>query len=189
MRLVVGLGNPGKQYMHTRHNIGFRVINQLADNLKIDWSAQKKLHGLLAKSGDTIYLKPDTFMNESGRSVLAALQFYRLTPADLLIVYDDKDLPLGTLRFRTKGSSGGHNGMNSIITLLGTQEFSRLRIGIAPTDPETIMGDTANYVLGKFNKAEEEQLPEIIIQVIEKVTKTPHSWKEGATGEVKYPIT
>lgn len=166
MQLVVGLGNPGRNYVHTRHNIGFRIVDHVVETCRGTFVQKTKLHGQLAKLGNVLYLKPDTFMNESGKSVLATLQFYKLTPADLLVVYDDKDLPLGTLRFRTKGSSGGHNGMNSIIALLGTEEFARLRIGVAPVPPEKILGDTADYVLGKFTKIEEEQLPEIIKQAI-----------------------
>lgn len=151
MKLVVGLGNPGKQYERTRHNVGFRVIDAMS------------------KPVDVIYLKPPTFMNNSGAAVQAALRYYKIGLPDVLVVFDDKDLPLGTIRFRTKGSSGGHNGVQSIIDHLGSNQFARLKVGIAPTDPAGVISDTTDYVLAKFSKAEEKQLPEIIERVVEKV--------------------
>ncbi|MFA5994909.1 MAG: aminoacyl-tRNA hydrolase [Patescibacteria group bacterium] len=158
MKLIVGLGNPGKQYEKTRHNIGFRVLDEICDN----WTLQKSCQALICKNDTIIYAKPQTFMNLSGLAVKKLWQFYKIEIKDILVVYDDKDLPFGKLRFRTKGSSGGHNGMNSIIAELGTSEFPRLRIGIAPTDSQTIIHDTADYVLAKFSKEEEKLLPEII---------------------------
>lgn len=165
MKLVVGLGNPGKEYDHTRHNVGFMVLDQL----KLDWQEQKKFKGLLAKQGDLLYLKPTTFMNHSGEAVRAVMDYYHVTVPELLVVFDDKDLPLGTIRFRTKGSSGGHNGLKSIIAHIGSEEFARYKIGIAPTDPERVMGDTADYVLAKFSPTEKKALPEIMKTVTEKI--------------------
>ena len=159
MKLIVGLGNPGKQYEKTRHNVGFRVIDALPQQPHV------------------IYLKPDTFMNNSGTAVKAAMRYYKISLPDVLVVFDDKDLPLGTIRFRTKGSSGGHNGVQSIIDHLGSSPFARLKIGTAPADPNEVIHDTTDYVLGKFTKEEEKQLPDIIEQAAQKVKewirKTP----------------
>ncbi len=151
MKLIVGLGNPGKQYAKTRHNVGFRVI------------------AALPTQPNVIYLKPDTFMNNSGTAVKAAMHYYKISLPDVLVVFDDKDLPLGTIRFRTKGSSGGHNGVQSIIDHLGNSQFARLKIGTAPADPNEVIHDTTDYVLGKFTKEEEKQLPDIIEQAAQKV--------------------
>lgn len=167
MKLIVGLGNPGKEYAITRHNVGFLVLDALAGN--DSWKTDKKLKAELKKVGDTIYIKPNTFMNNSGEAVRAVLDYYQLTVSDLLVIYDDKDLPLGTIRFRAKGSSGGHNGIKSIIQHVGSEEFARFKIGIAPTDPERRMGDTADYVLGKFSKPEQTELKTIIEQTVEKI--------------------
>lgn len=165
MKLVVGLGNPGTEYSHTRHNVGFMVLDQLVQ----EWKEVSKLKSAISKHGDVLYLKPLTFMNNSGEAVRAVLDYYHIAFEDLLVVFDDKDLPLGTVRFRSKGSSGGHNGIKSIIQHLGSEEFARLKVGIAPTDPDRAMGDTAEYVLGTFSKAEQKVLPEIIDHVILKV--------------------
>lgn len=165
MKLIVGLGNPGPQYTHTRHNIGFRVL----DSMCSEWQLMTKTSALTCKVGDVMYAKPQTFMNLSGASVLALVQYYKIDLHNILVIYDDKDLPFGTLRFRTSGSSGGHNGMNSIIPSLGTQEFSRLRIGVANEEMEKY--DTADFVLAKFTKEEEKGLPDIIKQAVEEVEK------------------
>lgn len=160
MKLIVGLGNPGKEYECTRHNVGFRVL----DSMCSEWSAMTKCSALVGKSGKTLYAKPQTFMNLSGQAMQALLHYYKIDLADLLVVYDDKDLPFGTLRLRDAGSSAGHNGMNSIIETLGTEQFSRLRIGIAPTDDRAVIHDTADFVLTNFTTEEEKKLPDIIDQ-------------------------
>ena len=162
MKLVVGLGNPGLQYAGTRHNVGFEVIDALAARFgwigradQFDQQARSKFDGLALDSsvalgaGDekVMLLKPLTFMNLSGRAVQAAMAFYQLTPADVLIVLDDLALPTGKLRIRSGGSSGGHNGLKDIERALGTAQYPRLRIGIdAP--PPRIPG--RDYVLGRF---------------------------------------
>lgn len=157
MNLIIGLGNPGKHYETTRHNIGFRVL----DSICSDWTLNKRCQALVCKKNDVVYAKPQTFMNVSGVSVKKLCQFFKIELKDIIVVYDDKDLPFGTLRFRTTGSSGGHNGMKSIIAELGTQDIPRLRIGIAG---EATIHDTADFVLAKFTKVEEKSLPEIIEQ-------------------------
>ncbi|MBI2415064.1 MAG: aminoacyl-tRNA hydrolase [Candidatus Kerfeldbacteria bacterium] len=178
MKLVVGLGNPGKQYARTRHNVGWRVLDAM---VTADWKTVKNCQALIVKQADVLYAKPVTFMNESGIAVAALLHYYHLTTADLCIVYDDKDLPFGTIRFRNKGSAGGHNGMKSIIQHIGTENFARLRIGIAPDQSGMIIHDTADYVLSKFTTQEEQALPKIIEQACKKI-KTPtnlNAWAES----------
>jgi PTH1 family peptidyl-tRNA hydrolase len=137
MKMVVGLGNPGPRYAETRHNVGFLVVDQLADRHAVA-RPRRKFQSLLGEArvgGETVWLlQPQTYMNLSGEAVAAAIRFYQLDLADLLVIGDDLSLPLGRLRFRRKGSDGGHKGLRSIIASLGTDEFARLRLGIA--EPE-----------------------------------------------------
>ena len=159
-RLLVGLGNPGSKYQGTRHNIGFTTLKKLANKEGVTFKTQKKLFGSLAEIGNgpqgIKLLLPETFMNESGKSIRATIDWFDLRINQVLIILDDMDLPLGRMRLREKGSSGGHNGLNSIIQHLGTQEFSRLRIGIGP--PSSLIKErkrmTIPHVLGSFNKEE-----------------------------------
>lgn len=156
MKLIVGLGNPGKQYDKTRHNIGFEVIDSLADKLSIslDQAKFKGIYGSKIINGEKIYLlKPLTYMNLSGESVRAIMDYFEIDTEDLLVIYDDLDLPVGKIRLRQKGSAGGHNGIKSIISHLGTQEFNRIRVGI--NRPSNGMSIT-DYVLGHFTKEEQE---------------------------------
>lgn len=160
MRLVIGLGNPGSEYVGTRHNIGFEAIDALARKLgwiaaadDFDRLAREKFDGLAMDGsgfgGEKMLLvKPMTYMNLSGRSVQQAMGFYQLTPADVMIVLDDVALPCGKIRMRPGGSSGGHNGLKDIERMLGTQDYPRLRIGIDPPPPRVPQKD---YVLGKFS--------------------------------------
>lgn len=153
-KLVVGLGNPGRKYVNTRHNIGFEVVAQVAK----DWgatSSKKKFEGELTdvriREQRVCLLCPGTFMNASGRSVKAAVDFYKLRVTDVLVICDDMALDIARLRFRPKGSSGGQKGLGDIIRCLGTDHVSRLRIGIGKL-PEA--WDAADYVLGKFHEKE-----------------------------------
>jgi PTH1 family peptidyl-tRNA hydrolase len=177
MKLIVGLGNPGEKYENTRHNIGFAVISDF--RFKIldfsDWKTNKKFNADIAtgKFGreKIILLKPQTFMNESGQAVAAAARFYKIKPADILVIHDDIDLPLGKIRIKKDGSSGGHRGVDSIIAALGTENFVRLKIGVAPeTRPKNF--NAANFVLKKFTKAEEKTLTETIKKATEAVAVT-----------------
>ena len=154
--LIVGLGNPGRQYEATRHNVGFMVLDRLVAAAGAAWVPNARWQGHFAKLPDdgTLVLKPQTFMNLSGRSVQVALHFFKIPPAGMLVVHDDAALPLGTLRFRENGSAGGHNGIKSIIQHLGTGEFPRLKIGIGGGQPGGMVG----HVLGKFRPEEEELL-------------------------------
>lgn len=154
MKLIVGLGNPGKQYEQTRHNIGFIVIDKIADklNIQLDQAKFKGLFGTgLVEGEKVLLLKPLTYMNLSGESIRAIMDYYQIETEDILVIYDDLDLPAGRIRLRQRGSAGGHNGIKSTIHHLGTQEFNRIRVGIGR--PSNGMAIT-NYVLGRF--AEEE---------------------------------
>ena len=171
LQLLVGLGNPGDRYADTRHNVGFMVLEQLAASAASPFRHQARLQGQLAEIGHgdrrLRLLMPQTYMNESGRSIRAALDWYRLEPEQLLVLVDDMDLPLGRLRLRASGSAGGHNGLRSTIQHLGTQAFARLRIGIgAPTgNPEERRERTVSHVLGRFSAEERPMLAEVLAEV------------------------
>ncbi len=151
MKLIVGLGNPGKEYAKTRHNIGFVIVDEIAKKLGV-LSYQDKFQGLIAKTtykGESvILLKPQTYMNLSGDSVRKVAEFYKLDIEDILIIFDDLDLPVAKLRLREKGSSGGHNGLKSIASNLKTNDYKRIKFGI---DKDPVI-PTKDYVLGKFKK-------------------------------------
>ena len=156
-RLIVGLGNPGKQYLSTRHNIGFRVVDQLAAQYDATFHAHPHIPALItdwkAKGSRWIALKPITFMNLSGQAVVAALNFWKIDLKHLLVIVDDVEISPGGLRLRLSGSAGGHNGLKSLIEHLGTKEFSRLRVGIGrPLGLKS--PDLANWVLQPFEKSE-----------------------------------
>jgi PTH1 family peptidyl-tRNA hydrolase len=171
LQLLVGLGNPGSRYAETRHNVGFMVLERMAAHSGVPFRSQPKLHGLLAELGTgparLRLLMPQTFMNESGRAIRAALDWYRLVPGQLLVVVDDMDLPFGRLRLRAAGSAGGHNGLRSTIQHLGTQEFARLRIGIgAPAlEAQERRERTVGHVLGRFSPAERPALEAVLDEV------------------------
>lgn len=158
MKLIVGLGNPGPQYAGTRHNVGFRVLDRLAHGLNARFS-KEKYGGLVAEAqlkGDLVLLlKPLTYMNNSGQSVRRAVRYRLDNLADLLVVADDVNLPLGKLRLRRGGSAGGHNGLKSIEQSLGSSEFPRLRIGIGGGETGA---DLTGYVLGRFTPEEEQEI-------------------------------
>lgn len=153
MKLIAGLGNPGREYAATRHNIGFMVIDRLAHKLglKVDKKKFQALFGQGQLSSERVLLaKPQTYMNLSGDAVAALLRWHKLGPADLIVVFDDMDLPPGKLRIRPEGGSGGHKGMESIIRSLGTENFPRLRIGVGK--PEHPDFDGAHYVLSRLTE-------------------------------------
>lgn len=162
MKIMVGLGNPGKQYEHTRHNVGFDVIDELSRrfNIPLDQSKLKGLYGIGFYKGEKVLLlKPLTYMNLSGESIRAVMDYYDIDLEDLLVIYDDLDLPVGKIRLRQKGSAGGHNGIKSTVSHLGTQQFNRIRIGI--DRPQNGMS-VPDYVLGKFHKEEQSQVQDVI---------------------------
>ena len=186
MKVIIGLGNPGLEYMHTRHNIGWIIIDALADKLGVGgFKEQKKFKALTAETTITksdentneeitekiLLVKPTTFMNLSGESVIAIKNFYKLENEDFLIIYDDIDLPLGELRFRDKGVPGTLNGMKSIVQHLG-QEFPRLRFGIE-SRPEELKGriNLSDYVLSRFPEEEKDTTKKAIGQALEEIIK------------------
>ena len=158
MKVIVGLGNPGKKYDNTRHNIGFEAIDYIADKegISINTGKHKALIGTGYMGGEKVLLvKPQTFMNLSGESLRPIMDFYKLEPEDFIIIHDDIDLDVGRLRIRRKGSAGGHNGLKSIISHLGSMDFPRVKIGVG----EKPKGyDLADYVLGRFPKEEAETM-------------------------------
>ncbi len=164
-QLIVGLGNPGAKYDRTRHNIGFDVVDLLAQYWHISLSDQKKFHGLfgegVAPGGKIRLLKPQTYMNNSGQAMRAVIDWYKLPPESVLVIYDDMDLPLGKIRLRLSGSAGGHNGMKSAIAHLGTQTFPRLRIGIGSAKDKADK-DTVSHVLGKFAPNEAAIMADVV---------------------------
>lgn len=173
MWLIVGLGNPGEKYVGTRHNIGFACVNHLAKQHNLDFRGMRA-HARIAEGhirGERVVLaKPITYMNLSGRAVSGLRSWYKIDPAqELLIIYDECDLPFGRIRLRQQGSAGSHNGMKSIVQQLGSQQFPRLRVGIGAPPPEW---DMAAYVLGRFNRDENSQLPDIYERVADATVVT-----------------
>jgi PTH1 family peptidyl-tRNA hydrolase len=176
--LIVGLGNPEPKYDKTRHNIGFDAVDELAQVWQMPLKENKRFQGLFAEGvtpgGEKIrLLKPLTYMNRSGQSVRAVVDWYKLQPKSVLVIYDDMDLPVGRLRIRLSGSAGGHNGMKSIIAHLGSQDFPRLRIGIGKSDAKK---ESISHVLGKFNSTETQVITEILYTSVKAIE---FSFKEG----------
>jgi PTH1 family peptidyl-tRNA hydrolase len=162
MKLVVGLGNPGRKYDGTRHNVGFDVMDTVAGRQRAEWaSAPRGVDALVARwpARDAVLAKPLTFMNLSGAAVLGLLQFYKIALADCLVVLDDVHIELGRLRARSRGSAGGHNGLKSIIGSLGSEEFARLRIGVGRGDDRR---DLAAHVLATFGAEERASIAEAV---------------------------
>jgi PTH1 family peptidyl-tRNA hydrolase len=150
IRLVAGLGNPGPEYELTRHNIGFLVIDRLAAQLGSKWERSTKWDALSVKCGGVFLVKPMSFMNRSGAPLFAIAQFYKVAPQEILVVSDDLALPLGRLRLRPDGGSGGHNGLESIVAEFGTEDIPRLRVGIGAAPSH----GSVDYVLGRFFEEE-----------------------------------
>lgn len=177
-QLLVGLGNPGVKYDRTRHNIGFEAIDVLAQRWQIKLAEQRKFQGVFGEGMGSHrekirLLKPQTFMNLSGQSIRAVVDWYKISPEAVLVVYDDMDLPIGKLRLRQSGSAGGHNGMKSTIAHLGTQNFPRLRVGIgSPKEQATgsqapgASGEVVSHVLGRFSGKEAQMVSEVLQLVV-----------------------
>lgn len=166
IRLIVGLGNPGREYENTRHNAGFMILDRLAARLRVEFGNERKFEARFARSGQLFLLKPQTFMNLSGRSVAAVCQFYKIQPAEVLVVYDDVALPEGKLRLRRSGSAGGHNGMKSIIACLGTDQFPRVRFGVGAAEGKAMVG----HVLGAFDPANLASLDKSLENAVDAVS-------------------
>jgi PTH1 family peptidyl-tRNA hydrolase len=165
--LVVGLGNPGRQYKNTRHNAGFLVVDRLAERLGVQFS-RLQFRALVVdgryQDRKIILAKPQTYMNESGQAVGSLVRFYKITQDNIVVVHDDVDLPFGALRLRPAGGSGGQKGMGSIIERLGTQEFPRLRVGIGRPPGQML---AAAYVLQEFDRDEKQELPGLIDRAVD----------------------
>src|SRR5215472_15309823 len=163
LHLIVGLGNPGGEYAKTRHNAGFLLVQRLADRWKANWALEKKFNARVSKAetdaGRVLLCEPQTFMNSSGEAVGAVVGFYRVPVKRLLVAVDDADLPLGEIRLRPGGSSGGHHGLESIEQHVGTREFARLRIGIGG---KAGAREITDYVLGRFNSGELELAEKVL---------------------------
>jgi len=162
MRLIVGLGNPGPEYQWTPHNLGFLAVDELANrnNIRVERPEAKALVGIGKVAGEEVILaKPQTYMNLSGISVGRLLDMYELEPADLLVMFDERDLPWGMIRIGERGSPGTHNGAKSVTSAVGTQEFARLRLGCGPDHP---VADLADYVLRPMKKADLEVAAEMV---------------------------
>ena len=174
-RLIVGLGNPGPKYDRTRHNIGFEIVDALTKSFPgVSMAENKRFQGEVGEfrsSGDrTILLKPTTYMNNSGQSVRAVLDWYKLDAASVLVIYDDMDLPTGKLRLRLSGGAGGHNGMKSIISHLGTKAFPRLRVGIGSTEKgEERDSAVVSHVLGRFAPEDRKMVDAVIPMAVDAI--------------------
>lgn len=172
MKLIVGLGNPGSKYENTRHNIGFRVIDEIAKTLNIPLKQEKYkgVFGFETINGEKVFLlKPLTYMNLSGESVRPLMDFYKISIEDVVVIYDDLDIPPGKIRLRQKGGHGGHNGIKSLLAHLGTDTFKRIRIGVGRPEPGVAV---ANYVLGAFRAEEREEVEASVDQAV----KACESW-------------
>lgn len=177
MKLLAGLGNPGNKYDKTRHNIGFMVIDALADE---KWQGNKNLQSSVAHRAHTVLIKPQTFMNKSGLAVSAAAHFYQVDLADLIVIHDDLDLPFGKLRIQKGGYSAGHKGIESITTTLGSQDFIRLRIGVGrPNENEEI----EDFVLSPFSKEEFKKLSGVVALAVRAVNSILEDGLERAQSQ------
>jgi PTH1 family peptidyl-tRNA hydrolase len=181
MYLISGLGNPGDQYKHTRHNIGFLVIDEITKNLSTTNINNSNFQAIVKKKTSDLCVKPQTFMNASGESILSIVEYYNIPNENIIVVHDDLDLPFGTVKFKNGGGHGGHNGLRSIDSHIG-KDYIRIRVGIGKP---IIKGDVANYVLSNFSKEECKQLDEIINHII----KSIEALKKLSLEEVKSTFT
>ena len=184
MYIIAGLGNPGREYVNTRHNTGFEAIDTIASkyNIKLNKEKFKAVYGEGFIAGEKVLLlKPQTYMNLSGESLRDFVNWYKVDTENIIIIYDDISLPVGKIRIRPKGSAGGHNGIKSIIFQLGTDVFPRIKIGVGA--PQNIDYDLADYVLGKFSKDEIEILIKTVIRTTEAVeTIIKHGTEKAMSG-------
>lgn len=174
MKLIVGLGNPGKEYERTRHNVGFGVIDSLAEKLECDEFKEKKkfkayVTEIKVEDEKVVLAKPLTYMNLSGESVVSLMNFYKVKPEDVWVICDDLDFPFGVFKIRIKGGPGSHNGLKSISTLIGSDDYPRFRIGIESRDQENMPKQAKDFVLGRFSKDQEETILKTIPEVADSI--------------------
>lgn len=168
MKLIVGLGNPGRQYLFTRHNFGFLALDFYFKRYHLSWGVKPRYGAITGRRGDLLFVKPQDFYNLSGVAVRELQRYYKIATSDILVICDDFDLEFGKIRLRHKGSAGGNNGLKSVISTLGTEEFARLRLGTGNDELRRKMGDV-DFVLSKFTPEEKERLPEILNAVCAKI--------------------
>lgn len=166
MYLIVGLGNPGTKYELTRHNVGFLVLDKLAADFKVE----KKFNAEITKIDDALLIKPQTFMNLSGQAVQAVISFYKINPADLIVIHDDLDIAFGDFKIQQNRSAAGHHGVQSIIESLGTQNFTRIRIGIKNPEQQANL-PTEDFVLRKFTAEELVEIEKVLLSVKDQVAE------------------
>jgi peptidyl-tRNA hydrolase, PTH1 family len=168
IKLIAGLGNPGTRYAHNRHNVGFMIVERFVHARAFDFK-RKRFNAQIAEGvigGSRLFIaKPQTYMNASGEAVAKLFKYYKVEPQDLLVIYDDLDLPLGKIRIRPDGSAGGHHGMESIIGRIGTSDFSRIRVGIGRPNPDADIG----HVLSDFDEEERAVMDETIQRAVEAI--------------------
>ena len=185
-RLLVGLGNPGRKYVGTRHNIGFEVVEEIARRAGTSFTFEKRWRSEFANGpAGLLLIKPQTFMNLSGEAVASFSHFFKIDPSEILVIYDDIAFPLGELRIRPSGSAGGHNGLNSIICLLGTDKIARLRVGIG----NSLDISLENFVLSSFTSAEQQILPEAIARAADAALYANASGIEQTMNQYNQRIT
>jgi len=177
MKLIVGLGNPGPTYSQNRHNIGFMVVDELIKDFNANNISKKSFFGELYKSKDTLFLKPTTYMNLSGKSVQAVALFFKIKPEDILVIHDEIDLPFGAVRIKRGGGHGGHNGLKSIDSLI-TKEYNRLRLGVGKPERKEMV---ASYVLSDFDKTEQN----VLESFVKYGAKVASRWQELELEELK----
>ena len=168
LRLLAGLGNPGAEYVHTRHNIGFIVVDRLVEQAGAKWERFGKADAAMAKVGELLIAKPLAFMNRSGQPLRAIADFYKIEAPDLLVILDDFALPVGRIRIRQNGSAGGHNGLDSVIMHFGTDEIARLRVGIGAAPAR----GSVDYVLGRFFEEEREEVARSVDRAVDAIKCT-----------------
>ena len=185
IKLVVGLGNPGKKYSKTRHNAGFLFLDELAKEESVSFSNQARFFGELAEVtlelGKLYLLRPGTFMNRSGQSVSALMKYYKIEPEEMLVVHDELDFDVGTLRLKSGGGHGGHNGLRDIIASIGTKDFKRLRVGIGRSRPGAPVAD---YVLSDFSKSDLQHIKELFVDFFKYVPVLQSGGYDAATQEL-----
>ena len=169
IQVIIGLGNPGKEYQNTRHNAGFMVVDALAQKLSLTWQVNKKLHCEIAKNQDFILVKPQTYMNNSGQCVQAVISYFKFKKENIIVVHDEVDINIGKYKVSINSRPAGHNGVKSIIEYLKTKDFKRIRVGVKTDDLEKI--PTEKFVLQKFGKDELKIVNEIVDEVVMEILK------------------